>query len=205
LQVAPTKTSALELKRNLAFATEGYELLEQKREILVMELMSRLEKTRSIQAETDKLMADAYESLKKAAMHSGSAKLSAEALSAARPTAQLAHGHVMGIDIPKIDAELPETGPRFAPGTGSSASDEVLMKFRAALEKVTLLAELENAVIRLARELKKTQRRVNALEKLFIPDYKDTLKYIYEVLEERERDEMVIMKITKERAATVQG
>ena len=65
---------------------------------------------------------------------------------------------------------------------------------------VTRLAELENAVFRLARELRKTQRRVNALEKIFIPDYTDTLGYIEDSLDEREREEMIIMKMAKQKA-----
>ena len=53
LNVAPTKSNSFELKRNLEFATEGFELLEQKRQILVFEMMSRLERVRTIQKETD--------------------------------------------------------------------------------------------------------------------------------------------------------
>ena len=205
LQVAPTKSNALEMKRNLTFATEGFELLEQKRQILVFELMSRLQRTRSIQAETDELIGQAYGALRKAVLHSGSVKLSGEALSAHKPTVGLEQERLMGLDLPKISSEKAPTGPRFAPGTGPAASDEVLKRFTTVLEKVTMLAELENAVIRLAHELKKTQRRVNALEKLFIPDYTDTLKFIQEALEEREREDMVIMKITKERGEAARG
>jgi len=205
LQVAPTKSNALELKRNLGFATEGFELLEQKRQILVFELMSRLERTRTIQKETDELMAHAFEALREAALRSGTERLSGEALGAERPSAMLSHERVMGLDLPKIDAKLPETGARFAPGEGTALSDEVLARFGEVLEKVTLLAELEHAVVRLARELKKTQRRVNALERLFIPDYRETLKYVADALEEREREDMVIMKIAKGRGEATRG
>lgn len=201
LNIAPTKSNALELKRNLAFATEGFELLEQKRQILVFELMSRLERTRTIQEEADEAMASAFAALREAALHSGTARLGAEALSAAaKPSARLEHERMMGLDLPTIEADLPIITPQFASGAGPVASDEVLKRFHTALEVVTRLAELENAIFRLARELKKTQRRVNALEKLFIPDYADTLKYIGDVLEERERGDLVIMKMAKQKA-----
>ena len=61
------------------------------------------------------------------------------------------------------------------------------------------LAELENAVIRLARELRKTQRRCNALSKIFIPAHQETITYITGSLEERERESITILKMIRER------
>ncbi|HEX7569061.1 MAG TPA: V-type ATP synthase subunit D, partial [Verrucomicrobiae bacterium] len=63
------------------------------------------------------------------------------------------------------------------------------------------LAELQNAVLRLARELRKTQRRCNALSKIFIPSYRETLTYISGTLEERERESLNILKIIRDRLA----
>ena len=74
-----------------------------------------------------------------------------------------------------------------------------MLSFCDALDSIAALAETENAVFRLAREVRRTQRRVNALEKLFIPDYTETLQYITETLEEREREGFVIMKMVKAR------
>lgn len=202
LNVAPTKSNSFELKRNLEFATEGFELLEQKRQILVFEMMSRLERVRTIQKETDEAMQAGLSALREAVLRSGTARLSAEALGVTgKPSAKLEHERVMGLDLPTVASELPALQPQFAPGSGPAVSDEVLKRFHEALEAVTRLAELENAIFRLAHELRKTQRRVNALEKIFIPDYSDTLKYINDALEEREREEMAIMKLAKERAA----
>ena len=62
-------------------------------------------------------------------------------------------------------------------------------------------AELENAVLRLARELRKTQRRCNALSKIFIPDYRKTLGYIVGALEERERESFIILRMIRDRLA----
>ena len=67
------------------------------------------------------------------------------------------------------------------------------------MESIDRLAEIENAVFRLAREVRKTQRRVNALEKMFIPAYVETLRFITDALEERERDEFIVMRKVKER------
>ena len=69
--------------------------------------------------------------------------------------------------------------------------------FLTLLEAVGRLAELESAVWLLARELKKTQRRVNALEQIFIPDFKDTLGYIRDVLEGKDLESFFMMKMVK--------
>ena len=85
---------------------------------------------------------------------------------------------------------------------GTSAhSDLTMQRFGRALERLGELAELENAVLRLARELRKTQRRCNALSKIFIPNYTETIGYITSSLEERERESFVIMKMIKDRLA----
>ena len=61
------------------------------------------------------------------------------------------------------------------------------------------MAELQNAVMRLARELRKTQRRCNALSKIFIPSYRETIDYISGTLEERERESLTILKMVRDR------
>jgi V/A-type H+-transporting ATPase subunit D len=69
--------------------------------------------------------------------------------------------------------------------------------FLDALPLVAELAEVENAVFRLAREIKRTQRRVNALEKTYIPQYKEALRYIDDALGERRREEFIVLRKVK--------
>jgi V/A-type H+-transporting ATPase subunit D len=59
------------------------------------------------------------------------------------------------------------------------------------------LAEIENSVYKLAMEIKKTQKRANALEKIQIPRYEDTIKYIDSVLQEKEREDFFRLKRVK--------
>ena len=79
-----------------------------------------------------------------------------------------------------------------------------MQEFLKLLEIVTRLAEVETTVMLLARELKKTQRRVNALEHIFIPDYRDTLHYIAESLESKELDSFFTNKMVKKRLEAAQ-
>lgn len=198
LNVPLTKSSALEVGRSLRFATEGFELLEQKRQILVMELMSWLARARTVEQAVNERLARAHESLRQAALAAGAAKLTREAV-AIRPghRVDIQERTLMGLHLATLAVQVVPSGPAFSFADSSARSDEVKATFEEALESITELAEIENAVFRLAQELKRTQRRVNALEKIFIPTYQETLTYIADALEGHEREDLVIMKMAK--------
>ena len=71
LPVAPTKSNLLAVKEQLSIARDGYELLEQKREILVMELMQMVERVKLLEADIEKQVGKAYPSLKRMFMSVG--------------------------------------------------------------------------------------------------------------------------------------
>ena len=83
----------------------------------------------------------------------------------------------------------------------SANTDTTLRQFVELLPALAELAELQTAVLRLARELRKTQRRCNALSKIFIPSYLETITYITATLEERERESFIIFKMIRDRIA----
>ena len=68
LNIAPTKSNLLAIKEQLAVSTAGYDLLEQKREILVMELMRIVEQVKLLEAQIDKCIEKAYPALKRMLM-----------------------------------------------------------------------------------------------------------------------------------------
>ena len=74
-----------------------------------------------------------------------------------------------------------------------------MSRFVDLLPSLAELAVLVNAVMRLARELRRTQRRCNALSKIFIPQYRETIDYIMGSLEERERESLIILKMIRDR------
>ncbi|MEA3366895.1 MAG: V-type ATP synthase subunit D [Planctomycetota bacterium] len=202
LNVAPTKSNYLDLTRRLALAEEGYDLLEQKRQILIFELMSRLGRARDAERRAGEAMARAQAALRDAMLAVGADALDRAALGVAvEHDAEIEEQTLMGIRLPDVAVTSEEPGAQFGVvGTGA-ATDAAMRRFADALEVLGELAELENAVLRLARELRKTQRRVNALSKIFIPNYTETVGYILANLEERERESLVIMKMVKARLA----
>jgi V/A-type H+/Na+-transporting ATPase subunit D len=202
LNIPPTKSSYLTLKRQLSFAKEGYDLLEQKRQILIFELMSRMGRARDAERRIADAFAQAHGVLREAILAMGSDAIDRAALGVKLDhKIHLTDQSLMGIRVPKVSVETETPGAQYGVVGTSVQADLVMQKFTEVLVLLGELAELENAVMRLARELRKTQRRCNALSKMFIPDYQATITYIVGSLEERERESFIILKMIKDRLA----
>jgi len=200
LNVAPTKSNLLSLRRDLAMATEGFNLLDQKREILVIELMRLLDHVRRVQKRLDQAQAKAHETLRKAITGNGYHRMRNVA-SGIRYDHRVESGtHVVaGVRVPEITVKKGEFSSQFGFAGTDSLVDLTMRDFLDLLDVIGQMAALETSVWLIARELKRTQRRVNALEQIFIPDFKDTLRYITDSLESKELESFFIMKMVKGR------
>jgi len=89
---------------------------------------------------------------------------------------------------------------KYSPANSFAECDETVLEFFKLLRVLTELAAVRTIAWRLAREVRKTQRRVNALDKMVIPTARDTKKYIEAALEERERDSFFTSKLLKRKA-----
>ena len=200
LNIAPTKSNLLSVKEQLAVSTEGYDLLEQKREILVMELMHLVERVKLLERDIDKCIAKAYPALKRMLMTVGGDRVERIA-HAVEYKFELTNKPVVigGMSFTTIEVNLPKR-ELFSSFLGTFPdSDEVMADFFELLTLLTQMASIRTIVWRLAMEVKKTQRRVNALDKMVIPQSRETVKYIESVLEERERDNVFVLKSLKHR------
>lgn len=200
LNIAPTKSNLLSLKEQLAVSTEGYDLLEQKREILVMELMHLVERVKLLERDMDKCIAKAYPALKRMLLAMGGERAERLAM-AVDYKFEITKKPVIigGMNFTSLDVTLPKR-ELFSSFMGTTPdNDEVMADFFELLALITQMASIRTIVWRLAMEVKKTQRRVNALDKMVIPQSKETVKYIESVLEERERDNVFVLKALKGR------
>ena len=202
LNDAPTKSNYLSLTRQLAFARDGYDLLEQKRQILVFELMSRLGRAKDLERRVGDALGPAYDALRKSTLDIGAAGLDNVSMAIGeRHSVSMGEQNVMGIRVPTLGLESKAAVMPFGVGGTSADTDVALRRFTDIIPLLIELAEISSAVLRLARELRKTQRRCNALNRIFIPEYKATTDYITASLEERERENFVILRMVKERLA----
>jgi V/A-type H+/Na+-transporting ATPase subunit D len=196
---APTKTNLLRLKNDLKFAQQGYELLDQKRNILIMELLALVEQTVDFQGKVDDALQKAYQALEEAVIEMG--KLKVQYITGAvhiDADIKVTARKIMGVSLPVINTDFKEFAPHYSPQGTVFWIDSTLHFFKEALKLLGKLSELKISVIRLANEVKKTIRKVNALEKIAIPDLQEVVHYIQSRLEENERDMFVLMKMVKE-------
>jgi len=199
LNYAPTKTNLLRLKSDLQFAQQGYELLDQKRNILIIELLALVDQTVDFQSRVDNALAKAYKALEETVFDMG--KLKVQYLTGAvniTTDITVRSRRVMGVVLPVVETEFKEHSPHYSPMGTSFWIDSSLHFFKEVLKLLGKLSELKISVLRLANEVKRTIRKVNALEKIAIPDLADTVHYIQSRLEENERDMFVLMKMVKE-------
>ena len=200
LQIAPTKSNLLAVKEQLGIAQDGYELLEQKREILVMELMQMVERVKLLEADIEKQVGKAYPSLRRMFMSVGRDR--AEGVSkTVSYDYSIAEKRVVlaGMNFSTLSVELPVRRLSWSYLNSFADCDRVMIDFFELLKLLTEMASIRTIVWRLAREVKKTQRRVNALDKQVIPQTRETKAYIESVLEERERENVFVLKALKNR------
>lgn len=201
-RVAPTRSNLLRARESLDLAQEGYEILDRKREVLTNELVHVAHDAAELQEEVWALLDKAYRALEVARLSTGREHLEWAALSVRSGVSVEVIPHsVMGVVIPSVRTHTTPPDVPYSLGDTTSALDEAAARFRRVLEEIPLLAEMMTTVWRLARELQKTQRRVNALQHVFIPQYEETIKHIESALEEREREETFRLKRLKSKAS----
>ena len=203
LNIAPTKSNLLAIKEQLAVAVDGYDLLEQKREILVMELMRMVEKVKLLERELDKAISQAYPALRNMLMSVGGDQTERIAKSV-HYEYDLKEKSVTagGMSFKSVEVSLPKQQLFYSFMGTYADSDKVMTEFFKLLSLLTEMASIRTIAWRLATEVKKTQRRVNALDKMIIPQNRETKTYIESVLEERERENTFVLKSLKNRKST---
>ena len=101
--IAPTRSNLMKVKDELAFSKLGYELLDQKRSILVSELLTLVDQAVDYQNRVEKSLKEAELALQDAIMHMGRLRLGNLA-GAVSITSEIELGKrkVMGVSLPKV-------------------------------------------------------------------------------------------------------
>jgi V/A-type H+-transporting ATPase subunit D len=197
----PTRMEMLKARARIKLARKGHKLLKQKRDALIMEFFKIMEKAQDLRSELNAAMAKAYRGMAVAQAYHGVAEVENISMAVEKaPGVGIEVRNIMGLKIPSIEASVGEK-PLLSRGyslVGSSAKiDEAAENFEKALVLVVQLAETENAIRKLIREIEKTKRRVNALEYVLIPKSEEQARMIGFRLQEMERDSFVMLKTIK--------
>lgn len=194
----PTKGNLILAKNSLELSKQGYELMDKKRNILIRELMDLIAEATDIQDEIDTTFTNAYRALQKANIQMGIHEV--EQISLGVPvedSIRIKRRSVMGTEIPKVEYDKKERKPAYSFYHTKMSLDEACQQFEKVKELTIRLAEVENSAYRLAYNIKKTQKRANALSNITIPRYERLAKEIQEYLEEKEREEFTRLKVIK--------
>lgn len=196
-QVVPTKGNLLASKKSLELSRTGFDLLDRKRNILIREMMSLIDRATKIQGKIDKTYAEAYAMLQRANISLGICKEFSETVPIENGL-NVAYRSVMGVEIPMVSLEESKapTAP-FGLYSSNILLDQAYQKFMEVKRLTAELAEVENSVYRLADAVKKTQRRANALKNIMIPKFEANVRLITNALEEKDREEFSRLKIIK--------
>ena len=190
--VRPTKGYLMDLRRSIVFIERGTEFLKLKRDHLAKELSESIDVLRGKRRLLLDNLQEAYRAVQAAYLSLGPTEVESQAGSI-RSTLdiEILPKSVMGVQYPyiritnkpKVESELDITL--------SQASEKVY----AILEDIIRLAEFESRVERIADELGRTNRKVNALENTVIPDMKAVIKFIQDKLDEEQMEDLVRIKL----------
>lgn len=194
----PTKGNLILAKNSLALARQGFELMDKKRNILIRELMGLIDEAADIQSEIDTIFTAAYLALQKANIEMGIHNV--EELSKTVPIEDsivIKQRSIMGTEIPLVEYTSNKDTPTYSFFNTRLSLDEACHQFIRVKELTIRLSMIENSAYRLANNIKKTQKRANALQNITIPHYTSLTVDIQNALEEKEREEFTRLKVIK--------
>ena len=189
----PTKGNLILAKNSLALASQGYELMDKKRNILLRELMALIDQAREIQSEIDTTYTEAYKALQLANVQLGIHFV--EEMAASVPvenSIRIKTRSIMGTEIPLVQHEPEPMKLSYDYYSTRESLDEARLHFERVKDLTIKLSMIENSAYRLAASIRKTQKRANALKNITIPTYQALVADITNALEEKEDRKSVV-------------
>ncbi len=202
-QVSPTRTELLTRRAQVRLAEQGAEMLRSKREVLVREFLKEI---KNFSSERDKMrsaVVKAVQSLLTAVAVDGTEMLSSVSSATRQPiTVELKKRNIWGasvIDV-KSDYSVRASESRgYTPYTVSARIDETAERFEQVIEHAIHVAPVEHKLNVLAEHIRKTSRRVNALEQRLLPSLREQIRFIRDTLDQREREDTFRLKRLKQK------
>lgn len=196
----PTKGNLILAKNSLALARQGFELMDKKRNILIRELMQMIDEASDIQGEIDTTFTAAYRALQRVNIEMGIHNVT-ELAETIEPddSINIKLRSIMGTEIPLVEFSEERQKVEYPFYQTRISLDEACKQFDKVKKLTLRLSMIENSAYRLAANIKKTQKRANALQNITIPRYTELVGSIQNALEEKEREEFTRLKVIKRR------
>jgi V/A-type H+-transporting ATPase subunit D len=203
-EVRPTRAELLERREQIGLAEQGMDLLKQKRDALLIEFMGVMDETLRLSESLQKSVSEAQYSLAVAKAVDGTVAVrSAGMATKGEIVVDMTGTKIMGVSVPVVTKGESPVRSSFTRGysvTGvSSRVDESADKFERILDVIIEYADIETRLKRLGEEIQKTNRRVNALEQVTVPQLREQVAYIRQTLDERAREDLFRLKKVKKK------
>lgn len=195
-KIFATKANLLNCKKSLNLAKLGYDLMDRKRNILIREMIILSDRVKEFRNEISGAYQRAYYYLQQANISLGVISDIAKQVKI-EDDIKITYRSVMGVEVPSIIYKNKEVKLEYGLMGTNSKLDKAYLQFQKVKEMSFILVEIDNSVYRLAKAIKKTQKRANALKNIVIPRLDAQIKFISESLEEKEREEFSRSKIIK--------
>lgn len=196
----PTKGNLMLAKNSLALARQGYDLMDKKRNVLLKELMTLIDEAKEIQEQIDTTFTRAYACLQRADIEHGISKVQELAFTVPiEDSIRIQTRSIMGTEIPHVKYDEKQNNLTYSFVNTMESIDIAREAFREVKDLTIKLSMVENSAYRLATNIKKTQKRANALKNITIPMYTNLVRNINNALEEKEREEFTRLKVIKSR------
>jgi V/A-type H+/Na+-transporting ATPase subunit D len=196
--VRPTRLELLRTRRRIVVAKKGLNLLKLKRSALIVEFFALSREAMKLRGDLRTRIDRGYESIRMAEMLEGPTRL--ENISMLLPDiapVAVTTKNVMGVRTPRVDRG------GYVPTSTADLLDlptsvqESVRRFQRIYQVVLDIAEKENALRRLLKEIEKTKRRASAIENVLIPRLQEVVRYIKFRFDEIERDAFSMLKTVK--------
>jgi V/A-type H+/Na+-transporting ATPase subunit D len=198
--VTATKIELIKIRRSLQVSTMVHKILDDKREVLLKKIDEMIEEANRTRGDIWSPLTDIYSAVYDSYMSLGTSTL--ESISDSTPGIMEVNvdvRRIVDVKIPTLKIKTEEAGQELSYGFSETNVyvDKASKLIKNMLPQICKAAEYENAIFSLAKELEKTQKLINALEFVIIPQYQNAISFIKGTLEEREREEFVRLKKVK--------
>ena len=194
----PTKGNLIAAKNSLQLARQGYELMDKKRNILIREIMDLINQASKIQSEIDETFRTAYAALQRANIELGINYVQEVSFTVpVEDSIRIKTRSIMGTEIPLVEYDSVPVRSVYSYYSTKSSLDQAKIAFERVKNLTIRLSMIENSAYRLANNIKKTQKRANALKNITIPMYEELTTSIQNALEEKDREEFTRLKVIK--------
>lgn len=200
IEVKPTRMELSNLKKRQKVAVRGHKMMKDKRDELVRRFIVYARRNRELREQVEEKLQRSMRGFVLARATMSNDEIDEALMYPARAVAAtIGKQSVLSIAVPQIAIEADEgfTYP-YGFATTSADLDGAVQQLAEALPLLIELAEVEKTCGRLADEIEKTRRRVNALEYVMIPQFAEAIRRIQMKLDENERGNLTRLMKTKD-------